>query len=47
MPIINKGEDGETRMMREMREKQRKAGLLDTWIDIPGKRKIPRFKKPS
>ena len=37
MTILNIGEDVEQKMFREMRKKQREAGLLDTWIDIPGK----------
>jgi len=40
MPILNRKEGVETRMMREMREKQREAGLSDTHVDIPHEPKI-------
>jgi hypothetical protein len=39
MPIDIKKEDVEQRLMREMREKQREAGYLDTYKNIPIKSK--------
>jgi len=45
MTIIDKEEDVETRMLREAREKRRKAGYLDTWIERPLPSK-PRIENP-
>lgn len=39
MTILNKKENVEIKMFREMREKQRKAGFLDTWRGKPSKMK--------